>query len=78
MSTKQKDRGGPAFPVPEDNEEYGMWLRDWFAGLAMQALLSNSNNEVVDGFSKHGEAMGQAIAESAYAFADDMIKVRKS
>lgn len=51
-------------------------LRDWFAGLAMQALLSNSHDKIVKVFSKHGESADVAFAESAYSFADAMLKAR--
>ena len=41
----------------------GMDLRDWFAGLAMQALVQSKPNEFV--------------AHIAYQFADEMIKERE-
>jgi hypothetical protein len=42
----------------------GMDLRDWFAGLAMQALVQSKPNEFV--------------AHIAYQFADEMIKQREN
>lgn len=41
----------------------GMDLRDWFAGLAMQALVQSKPNEFV--------------AHIAYQFADEMMKERE-
>ena len=74
MSTKSD--GGPAFPLnPDTNfshkgeiykEASGMSMRDWFAGMAMQGLLSNS-----DGW----QGMGGA-EKRAYEIADDMLKER--
>jgi hypothetical protein len=51
-----------------------MMLRDHFAGLAMQALLSNPKmqSEIMKG----GGAPGGWIESSAYAWADSMIKER--
>lgn len=77
---KQINNGGAAFPSVgnPDTEQmvHGMTLRDWFAGMALQALLSNSHSGVVKAFAKHGDMAGEAFAESAYHFADDMIKFR--
>ena len=73
------DDGGPAFPVENDfNKEYnyvckGMTLRDWFAGQAMQAMLSNPANYG----SIHEWRDDATVSEQAYEIADDMIKARK-
>lgn len=57
--------GEPAFP--QDNH-YGMSLRDWFAGMALQGLLaSDSETQSM----KFDEA-----AELAYDHADAMLKAR--
>ena len=72
MSTT-KD-GGPAFPVPDTYHpngqiEYGatgMSLRDWFAGQALAALLSESGRY---------DSTGAAL--DAYCFADAMISARE-
>lgn len=68
--------GGPAFPLPlgganraEPEQSGGMSLRDYFAAKAMQALIDKYEGE--DG-SMHG------IAESAYAYADEMLKAREA
>lgn len=51
-----------------------MTLRDHFAGLAMQGLLANPKlqKEIL----KQGGAIGGWIEESAYSFADAMLKIR--
>jgi len=51
------DHDGPAFVGPNS-------LRDWFAGMAMQALITSEL-----GFQPHN-------AGDAYEFADAMIKAR--
>jgi hypothetical protein len=77
----QKNDGGPAFHEyygtgTHPQYQRGMSLRDWFAGMALQGLLSNSHPQVVKSFARHNENAGTAFAESAYAFADDMLKAR--
>ena len=60
--------GGPAFPVPglhENNDYDGMTLRDYFAAKAMQALIH------VQVTTKQ-----QQTVESAYEWADAMLKAR--
>lgn len=78
MSEEKKNDGGPAYPIfgtykswDKDNEEYqnivqefGMSLRDWFAGLAMQAMLGRVG-------ASHCE-----IPSNAYQMADAMLKAR--
>ena len=61
------DDGGPAFPVPQDAkpDEHGMSLRDWFAGLTMQALIT------------YGEADKMDITRQAYVMADAMLEERE-
>jgi len=81
MRTTQDD-GGPAFPLPASTQpngdhqwqEYGMSLRDWFAGMALQGIIA-----------KHPPRSGcieddqdeQAFANGAYAYADAMLSARK-
>jgi len=81
--TELKD-GGPAFPMPSGQEprvdqvthyNEGMSLRDWFAGLAMQGMLSNS--EVgARGVSISGNPTSINVA--AYMVADGMLDARKN
>ena len=82
------DDGGPAFPHMGKIERHnpvtgqtilspimtgGMTLRDWFAGQAMQAMLSNPANYG----SNHEWRDDATVSEQAYEIADDMIKARK-
>jgi hypothetical protein len=63
--------GGPAFPVPglHTNNDYdGMTLRDHFAGLAMQGVVSS----VTDG----AEINPDMCAAWSYEMADAMLKAR--
>ncbi len=85
MNKKGITNGGPAFPVPAvddpGREEVnpataysgmgGMSLRDYFAAAAMQALLSNP--KLIDQIAKGGQGW---IVESAWGWADDMLKER--
>ena len=75
------ETGGPAFPEirikqigdaaynpPTKIYKHGMTLRDWFAGQALNGLLSGSMwKEVPDGL---------CIEEWAYDVADEMLKRR--
>ena len=66
--------GGPAFPY--GTAYAGMTLRDYFAAKAMQGLLSNPKlaNEIL----KNGGAQSGWIEDSAWAFADAMLKAREA
>ena len=70
-----KDDGGPAFPGGSNGSEFdgrrneyvvqtytGMSLRQWYAGMAMQGLLANTD------FIYH------SIAKISFAVADSMLK----
>ncbi len=65
-------QGGSAFPLhPEvrpdmDPKRCGMTLRDWFAGLAMQALLTRI------------QMSGAERARDAYIVADAMLEAREA
>lgn len=67
--------GGPAFPLAASTmpngehqwHEYGMSLRDWFAGQALAGMLSNP--ECITG--------RPAVAVHAYGYADAMIAARE-
>lgn len=73
--------GGPAFPSPalphatdgRDEPRDGMSLRDWFAGQAMQA--------VVTGMNMRGKELGddntQFVTDCCYEIADAMLRSRK-
>ena len=67
----------PAFPAMHfdlaDNE-HGMTLRDYFAGKALQGLLSNPKLEKQ--IIAQGGCVSGWIETSAWAFADEMMKAR--
>lgn len=90
--TKQHDDGGPAFPVAGhtgENPELtaygklghpGMSLRDWFAGMALQGLLSNSGGPIqANGMSGWGwvNCGKKDVADVVWEIADAMIAARK-
>jgi hypothetical protein len=63
--------GGPAFPAQFfDERATGMTLRDHFAGLAMQGLLSGGPNALVGSNKK--------LVPFAYEIADAMLKERSA
>lgn len=67
----ERDDGGPAFPVTEKHlqEEYpGMTLRQWYAGMAMQGMLSDRHGHRVE-----FEGDENAVAHRAFACADAML-----
>lgn len=73
MTDKQKPENPPAFPIVikggyahNDDVEPGMTLRDYFAGQAMQSLLSDDEG-----------GHYQDRAERAYSMADYMLKARQ-
>lgn len=62
-TTMQHDLNGEAMTVPQP----GMSLRDHFAGLAMQGILSDPNIDITP----------ERLAELAYLAADAMLEARK-
>jgi hypothetical protein len=62
--------GGPAFPVVVPSEgavwEYGMTLRDWFAGQALMGMMLGA---------RRGGAM--MLARECYEMADAMLAARE-
>ena len=75
--------GGPAFPVSWDidGDLNGMSLRDWFAGRAMQGIVSSIDSE--DNYLRlrnhamaDGLTVSQWIARDAYKQADAMLAAR--
>ena len=61
MTTNMK-----AFPNPNNTQQEGMDLRDWFAGLAMQGMLADPQ-----------VAVHRDVAIDAYYMADVMMEVRE-
>ena len=86
MNPDSIKHGGPAFPCPMSEQTYsnqdcapfqpGMTLRDHFAGLAMQALISSPFYRVQGGYKGWAEIASGGLAEEAYSMADEMIKAR--
>lgn len=73
MSTKD---GGPAFPalIVEYETLHGMSLRDWFAGLAMQAVITAVEKKPTEEERYKNEIR---IANECYQMADIMLARRK-
>ncbi len=77
--------GGPALPIPDERDPVtgcgimqgspGMSLRDWFAGQAMAALLSDP--KAVPGRGETAEAFAKRVARAAHGYADAMLIARK-
>jgi hypothetical protein len=80
-----------AFPFQASNDhdaltpEYGMTLRDWFAGQALPAVIrATSAGQHIPkawqglGFDEPGCPIEQAMAADAYAIADAMLASRLS
>lgn len=88
--SKPIDNGGPAFPagmaattnanhdpIVYDSTERcvgGMTLRDWFAGMALPACIT----EAEEWYDKHGGCdVYERSTKSAYEFADSMIAEKR-
>jgi len=68
MNTQIND-GGPAFPVtyPNGNMDYGMTLRDYFAGQALAGMMAHDQTSSWQDYE---------VAGDCYVYADAMIKAR--
>lgn len=83
--TKKVDDGGDAFPMVRDmtnkpNWDYhpGMSLRDYFAGMALQGILSNPTTVTAKLFrSADGFMNSEMISDCAYEQADALLERRK-
>ena len=74
---KHVDDGGPAFPPnggwrDDSSEGRGMSLRDWFAGQALVGQLAAGPQPPDE-----PACTCEEYAESAYAYADAMLRARK-
>ncbi len=67
-----KSTGGPAFPVDQSALMQGMELRDYFAAKAMQAIISNADQEDIS-----IDEVVSWVGAYAYEVADSMLKARK-
>ena len=65
--------GGPAYPVPMNNWDHGMTLRDYFAGQAVGEVIAYFADKHL---SLYEPAPG-AFARKAYEIADAMIAARE-
>ena len=78
-----KDTGGPAFPAnrdmrhnPDWDHEQGMFLRDYFAAKAMEAILQcDFPSKIPD--KDTGLTVGEYVAKKAYTMADAMLAERE-
>jgi hypothetical protein len=77
MSGSTHNDGGSAFPsAPACYEpEFGMTLRDWFAGQALTAIPLRDDGKRTPHEDRKQEAMW--VATAAYRYADAMIKARE-
>lgn len=68
----------PAFPCQPNANHTGMTLRDWFAGLVIQGLLSDHQESVnlTKMGVQNGIDPGLLTANAAYRIADFMIEAR--
>ena len=68
--------GGPAFPIQVNHEDidvkdyYGLSMRDWFAGMALQGYLAGRNYNA-------GQYAPASVARDCYGYADAMLAARK-
>jgi len=62
--------GGSAYPVALEDFENGMTILDWFAGMAMQGIISNPRTSE--------DAAWEDISIISWQMADAMIKERES
>jgi len=68
--------GGPAFPVPQQFDEQGMTLRDYFAAKAMQAGLTGATLPgLADGDPETVELLRKAV-RIFWIVADEMVAAR--
>ena len=77
----KRDDGGPAFPVSQYSEFpglHGMTLRDWFAGMALQGMLSDYETvrSAKSGADRIGITFQEQCANMAYESADAMLEAR--
>lgn len=80
MSKTWYEQGGAAFPTNTTNEQnsgaceadYGMSLRDWFAGQALPAVIETCRSDMI-----HAGGFAEHFSTRAYAIADAMLKARQ-
>jgi hypothetical protein len=69
-----KETGGPAFPIWHETSVNapGLTIRDHFAGLALQGMITTSGVPALNGF----DGFEGYMAKAAYRMADEMLKYR--
>lgn len=69
-----KETGGPAFPIWHETSvcASGMSIRDYFAGVALQGMITTSGAPALNGF----DGIEGCMARAAYRMADEMLKYR--
>ena len=73
----KQDNSGPAFPRDHASDGHnGMTLRDYFAAKALAGMLSDHTTDCDYRVGETYEEFATAVAESAYIFADAMLKAR--
>jgi len=88
MKTEKKPSNPSAYPNTTVNangviisKNYGMTLRDHFAGLAMQAIISNSDTmrELTKAYErgKKTDSFESCLADMSFGFSDAMLKQRE-
>ncbi len=82
MTQGRKEDGGPAFPTHEERDCHdhtkhiyhtGMSLRDWYAGMALQGMLTRTGVSLSEMLNDD-----PSVADVAYLVADKMIKARSA
>ena len=82
MENQEKPFNQSAYPIGKQIQmcEKGMTLRDHFAGLAMQAIISNSDTmrEITKAYQNGGRSISfeSCLADMAFGFSDAMLKQR--
>lgn len=85
MSEKLKD-GGPAYPTTLRDERAGvqhgtphpgMSQRDWFAGMALIGLISNSQGVPSD-YMRANANEAERLAQIAFCISDAMLSARQN
>ena len=71
--TDKINTGGPAYPVPMNNCDHGMTLRDYFAGHVLPAIYEDCTGTSP---SNGCETWSQMVAREAFDIADAMIAAR--
>lgn len=83
--------GGPMFPSPDiissmpegtgfrtiRTPQPGITVRQWYAGMAMQGIVSNKDLCLAITQEVGDEYMGAGVAKAAYEFADAMLAERE-